>query len=154
MRIATSEISLLYEQLEKLRREKHQEEAEFVRNERQRDEKIEELLREKAQLLQTKSELEDQTTKQSVDLKSARSEIAKLEASLFGAKSDVDKLEQKECLRQASEKELTNVRNEILLQGELIRKYREALDKPVVGGAEYENLYKESFKHQIEGKLA
>ena len=53
-----------------------------------------------------------------------------------------------------TEAELVEARKEIVLQGELIRKYREKyLDKPLATSQEKESLYRENFNKQMEGKF-
>jgi hypothetical protein len=151
LKIAESEVSVLSDQLEQLRVEKHTSEVNRVKMEQERDLEIEDLSSDKSGLKLAKSELEDLTRRQSDDLKSARSEISKLEAALFNAKTEVTRLEKKEDLRQLTEKELIEARKEVLLQGELLRKYREKLDKPVASALEHANLYKEAFRQQMEG---
>ena len=84
----------------------------------------------------------------------ARDEISKLQSSLFHTKADVDCLEKKEDLRKMTEVELVEARKEIVLQGELLRKYREKfLDKPLATSQEQESLYRENFQQQLEGKF-
>ena len=51
-----------------------------------------------------------------------------------------------------TEVELVEARKEIVLLGELLRKYREKyLDKPLATAQEKESLYRENFYQQIEG---
>ena len=51
-----------------------------------------------------------------------------------------------------TEDELVEARKEIVLQGELLRKYREKyLDKPLASAQEKESMYRENFYQQIEG---
>merc|ERR1712062_534306 len=99
---------------------------------------------------QRKDDLQIKLSGQAEDLEKAGSEILKLEAALFNAKNDVDRLEKKEDLRKATETELVDARKEILLQGELLRKYREKfLDKPLASRHEQKSLVKETYKHQM-----
>lgn len=149
--IASSEMAVLSDQLDQLRSEKHQAGVEHVLKERERDIQVEALSKEKAELKQAKIELEEKTEKQSQELKNALSEITKLEAALFNAKADVDRLEKKEDIRKATEYQLIESRKEVLLLGELLRKYREKMDKPVASDKEHHNLYKEAFRQQMEG---
>ena len=76
--IASSEMTVLSDQLEQLRTDKHKAEVEHVRKERERDLEVEALSKEKAALSQLKSELEEKVQKQSAELTNARTEIAKL----------------------------------------------------------------------------
>ena len=150
LQIASSEMSVLSEQLELLRKEKHESEEEHIRKERERDLTIEVLTKEKMEVKQRKDDLQIKLAGQAEDLEKARSEILKLEAALFNAKNDVDRLEKKEDLRRATETELVDARREILLQGELLRKYREKfLDKPLASTQEQKTLVKETYKHQM-----
>lgn len=150
LRIAESEITILFDQLESLRREKHEVEAERAQHERQRDEEIERLISENIQLKQARRELEEKTAKQAEEIQSASIEMSRLEASLFNTKSEVDRLEKKEDARRLSEKELIELRKEVLLQGELVRKYREKLILPLASPREHESHYREAYKHQVE----
>ena len=51
-----------------------------------------------------------------------------------------------------TEDELVEARKEIVLQGELLRKYREKyLDKPLATTQEKESLYRENFYKEIDG---
>ena len=150
LQIASSEMSVLSEQLEQLRKEKHQSDEEHILKERERDLTIEVLTKEKLEVKQRKDDLQIKLTGQAEDLEKAGSEILKLEAALFNAKNDVDRLEKKEDLRKATETELVDARKEILLQGELLRKYREKfLDKPLASRHEQKSLVKETYKHQM-----
>ena len=149
--IASSEMSVLSEQLEQLRKDKHESEEEHIRKERERDLTIEILTKEKLEEIQMKDELRIKLQGQDEELTKARSEILKLESALFNAKNDVDRLEKKEDLRRATETELVDARKEILLQGELLRKYREKfLDKPLASNQEQETLVRETYRHQME----
>ena len=149
--IASSEMSVLSEQLEQLRKDKHESEEEHIRKERERDLTIEILMKEKLEEIQMKDELRIKLQGQDEELTKARSEILKLESALFNAKNDVDRLEKKEDLRKATETELVDARKEILLQGELLRKYREKfLDKPLASNQEQETLVRETYRHQME----
>lgn len=113
------------------------------------------LTKEKLEVKQRKDDLQIKLTGQAEDLEKARSEILKLEAALFNAKNDVDRLEKKEDLRKATETELVDARKEILLQGELLRKYREKfLDKPLASRQEQKSLVKETYKHQMNALRA
>ena len=76
--VASSEMTVLSDQLEQLRTDKHKAEVEHVRKERERDLEVEALSKEKAALSQLKSELEEKVQKQSAELTNARTEIAKL----------------------------------------------------------------------------
>ena len=153
LRIATSEMTVLSEQLEQLRFEKRKTEDEHIRKERERDLEVESLTKEKVELKQAKCELESKVQVQAEEIDKARLEISKLEAALFHSKADVDRLEKKEDLRKMTEDELVEARKEIVLQGELLRKYREKfLDKPLATAQEKESLYKENFEKQMEGK--
>ena len=148
-------MSVLSEQLEQLRKEKHQSDEEHILKERERDLTIEVLTKEKLEVKQRKDDLQIKLTGQAEDLEKARSEILKLEAALFNAKNDVDRLEKKEDLRKATETELVDARKEILLQGELLRKYREKfLDKPLASRQEQKSLVKETYKHQMNALRA
>ena len=71
-------MTVLSDQLEQLRTDKHKAEVEHVRKERERDLEVEALSKEKAALSQLKSELEEKVQKQSAELTNARTEIAKL----------------------------------------------------------------------------
>ena len=176
-------MTVLSDQLEQLRTDKHKAEVEHVRKERERDLEVEALSKEKAALSQLKSELEEKVQKQSAELTNARTEIAKLgticilhaytryldivcilfqleltrswfailEAALFNAKSEINRLEKKEDLRKITENHLHESRKEVILQGELLRKYHERfMSKPVASEQEQKSLYKQAFKHQVE----
>ena len=98
-----------------------------------------------------KDELRIKLQGQDEELTKARSEILKLESALFHAKNEVDRLEKKEDLRKATETELVDARKEILLQGELLRKYREKYqDKPLATNQEKDTLVRETYRHQME----
>ena len=80
-----------------------------------------------------------------------RSWFAILEAALFNAKSEINRLEKKEDLRKITENHLHESRKEVILQGELLRKYHERfMSKPVASEQEQKSLYKQAFKHQVE----
>ena len=77
--------------------------------------------------------------------------FAILEAALFNAKSEINRLEKKEDLRKITENHLHESRKEVILQGELLRKYHERfMGKPVASEQEQKSLYKQAFKHQVE----
>ena len=84
-------------------------------------------------------------------LELTRSWFAILEAALFNAKSEINRLEKKEDLRKITENHLHESRKEVILQGELLRKYHERfMSKPVASEQEHKSLYKQAFKHQVE----
>lgn len=151
--IASSEMTVLSNELEQLRFEKHETEVEHIRKEHERDLQTEALTKEKAELIQLKSELETKIQLQAEELTAANDENYRLEAALFRTKADVDRLEKKEDLRKITEDELIEARKEVVLLGELVRKYREKfMDKPVATEQERESLYRETYHQQIEGK--
>ena len=60
-------------------------------------------------------------------------------------------MEKKEDLRKITENHLHESRKEVILQGELLRKYHERfMSKPVASEQEQKSLYKQAFKHQVE----
>ena len=70
---------------------------------------------------------------------------------MFNSKSEIQRLEKKEDLRKTTETQLVEARKQILLQGELLKKYNEKyMDKPVASDEEKKNLYKEAFRQQME----
>ena len=112
------------------------------------------MTKEKTELKQANSEFESNIQVQTEESVQDKREISKLEARLFHRKAEVERLEKKEDLRKMTEVELVEARKEIVLLGELLRKYREKyLDKPLATAQEKESLYRENFYQQIEGIL-
>ena len=124
---------------------------EHIRKEHERDLEVEALTKEKTELEQANSEFEAKIQIQTEESARDKSDISKLEARLFQSLAEVDRLEKKEGLRKMTEDELVEARKEIVLQGELLRKYREKyLDKPLASAQEKESMYRENFHQQME----
>ena len=109
------------------------------------------MTKEKTELKQANSEFDANIQVQTEESAQDKREISKLESRLFHRKAEVERLEKKEDLRKMTEVELVEARKEIVLLGELLRKYREKyLDKPLATAQEKESLYRENFYQQIE----
>ena len=144
-----SEITTLRDQLEQVRREKHEVEEERAANAKQRDKEIEKLVKENGQLKQSNLELENQVIRQKRDETNARSEINKLQSALFKSKSEIDVLLGKAEGKVKAEAELVNLRKEVLLLGELLHRSREQMSKASFGESEQERLFRVAYQNQI-----
>ena len=91
---------------------------------------IERLVKENQGMKQEKLELESKFAKQETELRMGREEKTKIEAGYFNAASEVSLLRNKEASRVKAENEVVELRKELLLLGEIIRKYRERATMP------------------------
>ena len=91
---------------------------------------IERLVKENQGMKQEKLELESKFAKQEIELRMGREEKTKIEAGYFNAASEVSLLRNKEASRVKAENEVVELRKELLLLGEIIRKYRERATMP------------------------
>jgi len=125
LQIRKAEIDTLFDQLETVRREKHEVEEDRAANAKQRDEEIERLVKENNGLKREKVELEGKLDGQGKELVECRGEKERGEAACFDAISQVEMLRKKDSSRVKAEAELVELRKELLLVGEVARKYRE-----------------------------
>lgn len=96
--------------------------------------------------------LKERLTKTEEELLAERQEMSKLQRSYFNATSEVGKLQEKEEIRRRTERELHRLRQEVLLSGELIVKYREKLREPSRASSKEQDLAFETYLHEVEGR--
>ena len=89
MQVTETEIESLLDQLEVIRKEKHDVEEARAEAAKQRDRHIEELLSENRELKEKLRTKDDKLEKQAHELDEERKEMSKLEAALFRSKSEV-----------------------------------------------------------------
>ncbi|TRY63829.1 hypothetical protein TCAL_11163 [Tigriopus californicus] len=154
LQIVETEIASLLDQLELVRKEKHRMEEARGKEAKQRDEQIEELVSEKANLKETLREMNDKLSRQADEMKRTKQEMIKLEAGLFRANSEIHVLEQKDKSRKCAESEVVRLRQEIILLGEIHQKFREQLiQQPATINHKRESLYIQAFENQLGGKF-
>ncbi|XP_059093328.1 hamartin-like isoform X2 [Tigriopus californicus] len=150
LQIVETEIASLLDQLELVRKEKHRMEEARGKEAKQRDEQIEELVSEKANLKETLREMNDKLSRQADEMKRTKQEMIKLEAGLFRANSEIHVLEQKDKSRKCAESEVVRLRQEIILLGEIHQKFREQLiQQPATINHKRESLYIQAFENQL-----
>ena len=149
LQIREAEITTLRDQLEHVRKEKHEVEEERAANAKQRDKEIERLVLENGQLKQANLELKERVARQEKEMGDARSEINKLQAALFNSKSEIEELRRKDNARLRAEAELVNLRKEVLLLGEIQKRYRDKVARPRVEESEQQRLFRNAYENQI-----
>ena len=110
---------------------------------------IERLVQENNGLKQDKLELADKTSKLEQELKKSRVDMEKVEAACFNSMSEADMLRKKEGDRIKAENEVIELRKEVLLLGEMLRKYREQSKAPKIIDHERDRMIKQAFENQL-----
>lgn len=114
---------------------------------------IERLFLENSKLKHENQELHEKTEKQDDELKDLRKEVEKLETACSNSISEAEILSKRDKDRMKAEQEVNELRKEVLLLGELLRKYRERSRsgaEKALDHVEKERLFREAADHQIQ----
>ena len=148
--VARREVATLHGQLATLRQSKHQTEQERAEGSRVQEETISRLQERLGELEVRNRQVEELEREKEVAAREARAELDKSRGELFQARAKLETFYTREATWKEGRREGEALRKQLVLQGELVERYRERLDQLPTAAREQEVLIiQEAAKHEV-----
>ena len=151
LRVVRSEVTSLHAQLATVRQSKHQCEQERAEGSRVQEAAIHTLQARVQELELTNRQVEERVQEKERVTREALAECDQARGQLFQAKARLESCAAREVAWGEARKEAESLRKQLVVQGELVERFRERLEQLPVAGREQEiKMIQEAARHEVE----